>query len=297
MRITQNYSINSLLRQVNLTRERINVYQRNLATGKRINRISDDPEKIETVIRYQRMLKYNERFQNNIGAALDFMYFTSETLDQSANVIARIKELTVQGVDSINADEFDAFAKQIDQLTRKLVNLANTKFKDRYIFGGANTGKPPFTLAPDGSRVDPNPEGINGALKVELGDGKVEQYNITGEETFNNNVDIFGTLISLRDAFANQDTATISNLIPELDRALDQITEANTKVGARINRFELLEEQYRNENLRLQEFLSKVQDTDMAKTITDLQLEQTALETALRALAQTVNISLVDFMR
>ncbi len=297
MRITQNYSINSLLRQVNLTRERINVYQRNLATGKRINRISDDPEKIETVIRYKRMLKFNERFQNNIGAALDFMYFTSETLDQSANVIARIKELTVQGVDSVNQDEFDAFAKQIDQLTRKLVNLANTRFKDRYIFGGANTGKPPFTLAPDGSRVDPNPEGIDGALKVELGDGKVEQYNITGEEAFNSDVDIFGTLIALRDAFSNQDTATISSLIPELDRALDQLTEANAKVGAKINRFELMEEQYRNENLRLQEFLSKVQDTDMAKTITDLQLEQTALETALRALAQTVNISLVDFMR
>ncbi len=297
MRITQNYSINSLLRQVNLTRERINAYQRNLATGKRINRISDDPEKIETVIRYKRMLKFNERFQNNIGAALDFMYFTSETLDQSANVIARIKELTVQGVDSVNQDEFDAFAKQIDQLTRKLVNLANTRFKDRYIFGGANTGKPPFTLAPDGSRVDPNPEGIDGALKVELGDGKVEQYNITGEEAFNSDVDIFGTLIALRDAFSNQDTATISSLIPELDRALDQLTEANAKVGAKINRFELMEEQYRNENLRLQEFLSKVQDTDMAKTITDLQLEQTALETALRALAQTVNISLVDFMR
>jgi len=80
MRITQNYSINSLLRQVNLTRERINVYQRNLATGKRINRISDDPENIETVIRYKRMIKYNERFQNTIGSALDFMYFTSETL-------------------------------------------------------------------------------------------------------------------------------------------------------------------------------------------------------------------------
>ncbi len=297
MRITQKYSINSLLRQVNLTRERINVYQRNLATGKRINRISDDPEKIETVIRYKRMLKYNDRFQNNIGAALDFMYFTSETLDQSANVIARIKEITIQGVDSINGDEFDAFQKQIDQLLRKLVNLANTKFKDRYIFGGVNTDKPPFTLAPDGSRVDTNPDGIDGSLKTEIGDGKVEQYNVSGDQVFNSDVDIFGTLIALRDAFAARDSATISNLIPDLDTALDQITEANATLGAKINRFELIDEQYRNENLRLQEFLSKTEDTDMAKTITDLQMEQTALETALRALAKTVNISLVDFMR
>lgn len=297
MRITQNYSINSLLRQVNLTRERINVYQRNLATGKRINRISDDPENIETVIRYKRMIKFNERFQNTIGSALDFMYFTSETLDQSANVIARVKELTIQGADSLNADEFKAFEQQIDQLLRKLVNLGNTKFKDRYIFGGANTDKPPFTLAPDGSYVTANPDGIDGALKAEIGDGKVEQYNISGEQVFNSDVDIFGTLIALRDAFANQDTATISNLIPDLETALDQITEANATLGAKIKRFELIDEQYRNENLRLQEFLSKTEDTDMAKTITDLQMEQTALETALRALAKTVNISLVDFMR
>ncbi|NOX36875.1 MAG: flagellar hook-associated protein 3 [Calditrichaeota bacterium] len=297
MRVTQNYSINSLLRQVNYTRERINIYQRNLATGKRINQISDDPEKIETVIRYRRMLTLNQRFEQNIDNALDFMYFTSQVLDDSANVIARLKELAIQGVDSIGDDEWNAFVKQYDEMLDKLVQLANSKFKDRYLFGGVNVNKAPFILSPDRSRVDTNPDGVSGALKVELGNGKVDAYNVSGQEAFLSPVNVFDVVIQVRDAFKNQDAQEINRLIPQLDAALDQILQENAKLGAKINRFQLLRQQYDSEDLRIQEFLSKIEDTDLAQTVVDLQMEQTALETALRALAQTVNISLVDFIR
>ncbi len=296
MRVTQNYSINSLLRQINYTRERINTYQRNLATGKRINQISDDPEKIETVIRYRRMLKLNRRFEENIDNALDFMYFTSQVLDDSANVMARLKELAIQGIDSIGDDEWNAFVNQYNEMLEKLVQLANSRFKDRYLFGGVNVNKAPFVLAADRSRVTPNPEGISGALRVELGNGKIDTYNVSGQEAFVGTVNVFDVVIALRDAFANRDARQINQLLPQLDAAMDQILQVNAKLGARINRFQLLRQQYDSEDLRIQEFLSKVQDTDLAKTVVNLQMEQTALETALRALAQTVNISLVDFI-
>lgn len=296
MRVTQNFSIQSLLRQVNSTRERISVLQRDLATGKRINQISDDPAQIESVLRFRGLLKLNSRFEENINNASEFLAFTSESLTDSADTLIRIKELTIQGIDSIGDDEFQAFVAQFDELVQKLVDVANTRFKGRYIFGGANVDAAPFTLAPDLSAVTTNPDGVAGSLKVELGQGKIDQYNISGEEAFLKNVDVFQTVIDLRNAFANRDSAAINNLIPQVDNALDQILEANTRAGARLNRFDLLNQQYTNEDVRLQEFLSNVEDTDIPRTILDLQGEQTALETALRTLSNTVGISLVDFI-
>ncbi len=296
MRVTQNYSIQSLLRQINNSRERISTLQRDLATGKRLNQISDAPEHIETALRFRTMLKYNTQFEKNINNAIEFLTFASNALNDSADIIATIKELTIQGIDSAGGDEFDAIVEQMNELVQQLVDTGNTRFKERYIFGGSNVTTAPFTLTPDLSAVIVNPEGIDGELKVELGQGNIDRYNITGQEAFLENIDVIQTVIDMRDAFVSQDQTAIQNMLPQLDQALDQILTANTRAGSRINRYELLLSQYQNEDLRLQEFLSTVEDTNVPEAIVQLQGEQTALETALRAIAQTVNISLVNFI-
>ncbi len=296
MRITQDYSIQSLLSQVNSTRERISTLQRNLSTGKRLNQISDDPSGVETAMRYRSLLKYNEQYQKNIKDSSEFLTFTSNALQNSSDIIATIKELTIQGIDSSSNDEFDAVAEQLNELVEEFVETANTRFKGRFIFGGSNVSTTPFTLAPDFSSVSVNPEGVNGELKAELGQGNIDRYNITGQEAYLESIDVFQTILDVRTAFMNHDAAALDTLIPDMDNALDQVLSANTKAGARINRFELLETQYQGEDIRLKEFLSGVQDTNEPEAIVNLQIEQTALQTALQTLAQTVNISIIDFI-
>ncbi|RMF61109.1 MAG: flagellar hook-associated protein 3 [Calditrichaeota bacterium] len=297
MRVTQNYSIQSLLRQINYSRERINTLQRNLATGKRINQISDDPANIEVVLRFRNMLQANAQYEENINNVMDFLTFSSGALDESSNILTTIRELAVQGADSTSPEEFQAIQVQVEELVEKLVNVANTRFKGRYIFGGDNVTTAPFTLMPDYSAVNTNPSGVDGKLKAEIGKENFDVYNITGKEAFLYPQDVFKTVLDLRTALVNQDSNAIQNSITELDKAIDQVLEVNTKAGAKINRYEMILTQYQNEDLRLQEFLSNVEDTDMAKAVVELQGEQTSLETALKTLAQTLNISLIDFMR
>jgi flagellar hook-associated protein 3 FlgL len=296
MRITQDYSIQSLLTQVNNTRDRISTLQRNLATGKRINQISDDPGGVETALRYRSILKFNAQYQKNINEAREFLIFTSNALEDSSDIITTIKELTIQGIDSTGTDEFDAIVQQLDELIAEFVDTANTKFKNRYVFGGSNVTTEPFLLSPDYSAVIVNPEGVDGEIKTELGAGNVDSYNITGQEVYLENSNVFQTLLDVRTAFVNRDTTTLSGLIPDLDDALDQVLSASTKAGAQVNRLDLLLQNYQNEDLRLQEFLSSVEDTNMPETIVSMQMEQTALQTALETLAKTVNISILDFI-
>ncbi len=297
MRVTQNYSINSLLRRVNQSRERIYLLQRNLATGKRINRISDDPEQVESVLRFRKLLKLNQRFEGNLKNALDFMGITSQALDDAVNVLSHVKEITIQAVDATNDDEWSAYAKQVDQMLKQLVDVANTRFKNRYIFGGTQTGTVPFVLAPDGSAVTANANGIDGELKTEIGEFIIEDYNISGQETFYGGVDVFQLLIDLRDAMNSQDISTVQGFIDSLDEAADQIMQQNSLLGAKMNRFEMFLQQYQTQDMKLQELLSDIEDTDMAKAISELQIHETGLNTALQVLARTLNISLVDFMQ
>ena len=297
MRVTQNYSLNSLLRRINESRENIYSLQRNLATGKRINQISDDPEQVESVLRFRKLLKLNERFESNLNNALDFMSITSQALDDAVNVITHVKEITVQAVDSTNDEEWSAYAKQVDQMLKQLVDVANTRFKNRYVFGGTQTSTAPFVLAPDGSAVTANENGISGELKTEIGEFIIEKYNIPAQETFLGGVDVFQLLIDLRDAMNSQDISSVQGFIDSLDDAADQIMQQNSILGAKMNRFDMFLQQYQSQDVKLQELLSNIEDTDMAKAISDLQLHETGLNTALQVLARTLNISLVDFMQ
>ncbi|HFE64569.1 MAG TPA: flagellar hook-associated protein 3 [Caldithrix sp.] len=297
MRVTQNYSIHSLLQRVSDARERIQTLQFNLATGKRINRMSDDPEHIETVLRYSNLLKNHERFEKNLKNAIDFMSISSQALDDAIDTMSHAKELAVKGVTGTNNEEWEAMAEQVNQMLKQMVDLGNTRFNGRYVFGGSYTNEQPFTLKADESKVDANSNGIDGALKTEFGDQRIEQYNVTGQDAFMGTVDVFQTLVDLRDAFKAHDDSAVQSLIDQVEQATDQIVQQNGKLGSKINRFELYLQQYQSQDVKLQEFLSGIEDTDVAKAITELQIEQTGLTTALQVLSQTLNISLVDFMK
>ncbi|GAB4380490.1 MAG: flagellar hook-associated protein FlgL [Calditrichia bacterium] len=296
MRITQNYSINSLLERINDARERIYTLQRNLATGKRINTLSDDPENIEAVLRYKKLLKTQEKFQQNIGNALDFMYISSQALDDAAQTLAHAKELALKGINNTDNDAWAGLAEQVNQLLKEMVDISNTRFQDRYVFGGTFTSQKPFQLSADETAVISNPNGVNGHLKIEYGVHAVEQYNITGQDAFLQNVDVFQVLIDLRDALTAQDVGGIQGVLDKLDQATNQIIQQNGALGGLIQRFELYLEQYQNQEAKLQEFLSRVEDTDMAEAISELQLQETGLNAALEVLARTLNISLMDFI-
>ena len=68
-------------------------------------------------------------------------------------------------------------------------------------------------------------------------------------------------------------------------------------VGARYNQVEQMRQTADDRVLNLTTQLSNVEDIDLPKTITDLQLQQTSYQVALAAAAKVVQPSLIDFLR
>ncbi|MHB8987984.1 MAG: flagellin N-terminal helical domain-containing protein [Desulfobulbia bacterium] len=88
----------------------------------------------------------------------------------------------------------------------------------------------------------------------------------------------------------------IQKSIGELGTLLDNLSNQVSDFGARANRIEVQSSLYMNLELAAKENLSGKEDTDMLKAIMELNGKKTAYEAALSAAAQTMQLSLVDYI-
>jgi flagellar hook-associated protein 3 len=94
-----------------------------------------------------------------------------------------------------------------------------------------------------------------------------------------------------------QGSTEIENALGNLHGVLDRVLVPSTLVGTRMAWLATLGERASAEQLSLTTDLSKIEDVDMVKAITDLQLLQTFYTAALASGAKIMQQSLVDFIR
>jgi flagellin-like hook-associated protein FlgL len=63
----------------------------------------------------------------------------------------RVRELTVQAANgTINESDRRSLGQEVDQLLQQMVGLANAQRAGRFLFGGTESGRPPFVIENDG---------------------------------------------------------------------------------------------------------------------------------------------------
>lgn len=297
LRVTSNSYFNLILANINRNQAQLNNTRLRIASGKKVQFLSDDPSRIGTLLKHKELIKKNEQYKSNLENAMDYLAVAQDALNHGSNVLSMVKSLTVQGIDSLSTEEFQSFADQIDNYLNELLDVANTKFKGKYVFAGTSTTSQPFTMAGNRSSVSVTASGINGEQRIEIGLNQVETYNITGQDAFLKNVDVFNTLIQLRDAFRIGDQATIESLLPDIDTAHDQLLASAAKAGALFNRFEMLAQQYDTENVTLQQFTSQIEDADLYEESINLQKQEMSLQAALTVATRGLDLTLVNYLR
>lgn len=84
--------------------------------------------------------------------------------------------------------------------------------------------------------------------------------------------------------------------LTSFDHAQQNMLTARTRVGSRLNEIESLKSENSNLNLQHQQVLSKLQDLDFAKAISELTMGQTQLEAAQKSFATVSKLSLFDYV-
>ena len=95
MRISNNMMVNQALRDLNANLVRMDKNQRDIATGKRIHRPSDDPTSLARAMVLRNSLAQNEQYNKNASVAESQLKITDTTLSQVGDALQRLRQLAV----------------------------------------------------------------------------------------------------------------------------------------------------------------------------------------------------------
>jgi flagellar hook-associated protein 3 len=194
MRITDSWIISDFLSSVNRTRERISRYNLQLANQKRLLRASDDPDAANSILRLGQDLSAVDRYKANVTDGKNSLKMAAASLDRIADIMQDVKGILSGAVSNTEPSLLGKFADQIDQFLDLSMEIANTQFDRKYIFGGTNTTTVPFTL--NGNPQQAIYHGNAGAIQYQTGEGAFQVVNISGAAAFASTgaINLSGTL-------------------------------------------------------------------------------------------------------
>lgn len=293
MRVTQMMLANNTLRNVSKSYDKLGVYQQQLATGKKIHRPSEDPVVAMKGMHYRTSLTEIEQFQRNLSEAYTWMENSESALGHTTNVLQRARELVVQAKNgTLGPEDRQAIAREIEQLKKDLVQVANTKVAGKYIFNGTKIEQAPVT---DGK--PPTVSNNNDDFMVEVAKGVKLKINVTPDNVFNEG--LFETLQDIENVLNGTSTSgkTLDNLLSDLDNHLNDVLAERAELGARVNRLELVEQRLAEQQLIAKRMISDNEDADIEKIITELKSQESVHRAALSVGARIIQPTLVDFLR
>jgi flagellar hook-associated protein 3 FlgL len=294
-RITINALNNTVLADNQRTISRLATYQEQLSSGKRVNRVSDDPGAARSALRYRAESVQTSKYLDNISKGESFVNASDSAMEQMSKVLDDAKSLAVQGANGTqDAASRKALSQSVDSLLTRMVDLANTVHDGRYIFSGTSTYTQPFARSADGQSVVY--QGNLDEFEIQIGPDSRVTVNQDGNSLFQQDGDVFGSLVKLRNALATNDPATVSSLVQNIDDASTHLNDLHGALGGTEQRMELARNQLESAKVNLDALVSKSEDVDFADTIAQMQLAQVALEAGLQAGAKVLRPSLLDYL-
>lgn len=184
MRITNNMLINNMINYIGNNLTRMDKFQNQLATGKKISVPSDDPVVAARALKLRTDVSEVDQYKRNVKDAQSWMEITEDSLAKIGDVLQKTRELTVQGANgTLTTDDTRKINEEIKQLRKQMMHLGNSTYAGRYIFSGYKTDKKLLDENTGMFAIDVfNTENI----KYEIGIGDDIEINVPGGDLFDN---------------------------------------------------------------------------------------------------------------
>lgn len=180
--------------------------------------------------------------------------------------------------------------EEAEQLKEHLIDIGNTKINGKHIFNGVNTDEKPINK--NGSLAD---EYNTKKVRIEVAKGIKLQANVDPDKVFNKA--LFNRIDDFIGRLGNEENDSIEKSIGELDESINDTINARANLGARMNRLDLVENRLDEQEVNAKATMSKNEDVDYEKAITELITQETMHRAALSAGSRIIQPSLVDFLR
>lgn len=297
-RITNNMIINNFLANFTRSQKSLNKYMEQLTTGEKFSRISDEPIYAVKAMKLETILQFNEKYIENAEEGINWLNVTDKALDDVVKTLRKLRDSAVRAANgSLTPDDRQKIQQEVLQLKEHLIDVANSRYGNAYIFNGTETKLQPYVNA---ASTDPDDYLANGSvsdgkLTREVGAGIIIDINLTGAEI--GFAQIFADLQAFSDALEYDDTETLQTMMGTIDKHIESVLGARAQVGSRQNRLELTVDRFESQEIAYADILNNTKGVDIAETIMKLKNEENVYRIALATGARIIQPTLMDFLR
>lgn len=266
-----NHSMSSLFasRQEGINTQNLQKSMEKLSSGERINRAGDDAANLAVSEKMRAQIRGLNQASRNTENGISFIQTAEGYLQETTDILQRIRELAVQASNGIySAEDRLQIQVEVSQLVAEVDRIASSAQ-----FNGMNMLTGRFA---EGS------EGITFHTGANM-DQQITAYVATMTATA---LSLRGTQDDADASVSVEDPESANMLLGAADEALRRVSSSRASLGAMQNRLETAQKgiNIAAENLTATE--SKIRDTDFASQIVDYTKSQILQETATAILAQ-----------
>jgi flagellar hook-associated protein 3 FlgL len=250
-----------------------------IATGKDINRPSDDPAKIAQLHAIRQELENQTVYTSNAGQTEQLLNVADTAISELHATLVEGREAAMQFAnETYTASQRADSAQMVDNLREQALSLANTRYEERYIFAGTQY---------DAEAYDSTGtyQGGTDAPEVVVGSGITAQTGFDGSDLLTGSSDMFGALSDLSTALTANDIPGIRDAMDALDLALLDVEGAMVEVGGEMRRATDSMDLAENLKVELSGAKANLEEADVIEAYSRLIQLQTNFDAAMQAAA------------
>lgn len=295
MRITNNIFQRNALAALQVNARGLATAQKQVTSGMRFERASEDPNAADAVMGSQSSLRGIEQYRRNVVFARSQAETEDGALQGLTQVMDRARELALsQATATAGSGTRAAALAEVEEIYKQVVSIANTQLGGRYIFGGVDAGSPPLdstgalsaNVDPAGT-VQPSVQ-VNANMQMRASHNAREVFVDSGA---------LQALADLRTALAGNDQEAIAATLDPLAEASRQVQNLHGELGAWADQMDITTANLGALEMNLKTFKADLQEVDFEEAVMDLINRQNTYQSAMMATSRVMGLTLTDYLR
>ncbi|MCK0535081.1 MULTISPECIES: flagellin [unclassified Anaerobiospirillum] len=309
MALYVNTNVSSINAQRKLSNATLNLntsYQR-LSSGLRINSAKDDAAGLQIADRLTSQINGLNQGNRNTNDGIALAQTIEGALDETTNMLQRIRVLAVQSANGTNSDaDRKAIQEEVTQLSHEITRIAKqTTFAGQTVINGklvtANNKNPNSLIPADGKLVFQVGANAGNTLTLDWGSeftlsgiasqaGFKQATNLTKDNGFTKDAAAANAII-----FTVTSAETATNVLKNIDSLIQAVDSKRAALGAMQNRMESTIRNQANISENQSDARSRIRDTDFASetaALTQNNIIQQASQSVLAQANQRPTIAL-----
>ncbi|MFN4033244.1 MAG: flagellar hook-associated protein FlgL [Fimbriimonadales bacterium] len=292
MRISTYWQFRQMERATEQSVSQMTLWQRRVATGKRVEQPSDDPVGSVHALALRDQIGQIDQYTRNIREARLFLQATEQAFADIGELLHRTRQVVTQGANDTNdAAAREALAQEIREIQRRLLQIGNQRPDgERYLFSGQTVHTAPIDVVGGVA----NYAGDGNPLLVNIAADRAIAMNFSGARI----ADLYNKLTQIENNLITNASVPLSMVdLQDIEQYQSEFHRYRGEVGVRLRELTNYEQLHLSRRDQLTGNLADIEEIDIAEAISRLKQSELSYQASLQVFTRVQSVNLFDFLR